>query len=565
MAILTKYMRYIIVFISMILIGFAKAQGTYTPLNTDTYHEMDRLDIQYGKILPMPHTAVKPYNKKWLAEYAESMYNSNIDLSPQTEFNLEYIMNDNSEWVDSFEIDRKPLWKIFYPEKASLFAVNTAAFTLRVNPVMQLHFAPELGDKLTFNITRGFELRAYVKKRLGFYFHLGSNLMRFPSFVREERVNRTFENVPGDAYYKKNKVEGQDYFTTRGYMTFNVIEHLDFQFGYDKNFIGNGYRSMMLSDNAAAYLFLKMNIRVWKINYQSIFAEITGQYARGLDRLLDKKYMATHHLNFSVTKWLDLGVFETTIMSRSNHFELHYLNPLIFYRSIEQALGSPDNAMIGFDYKANAASTMQFYGQFVLDEFNFAQIKQFNGWWGNKFALQQGFKYINVGGVKNLDLQLEYNMARPFMYTHSGKSGQQLANYTHYNQELAHPLGANFREVVGIVKYQPAKLPELSLQLKYINAVHGIDSTNTLYGGDIFQRSNGVLATNEYDNFVGQGVAYRTNYIEFMASYQFWHNMYADFNVSHRAVNSDVDSQDRSITWIGVGLRMNLAFKSMAY
>lgn len=545
------------------LISFG--QGTYTPLNTATYHEMDRLDIQYGKILPMPHTAVKPYNKKWLAEYAESMYNSNIEISPQTRFNLEYLLNDNSEWVDSFDLSKKPLFKIFYPERASMLAVNTDAFTLRLNPVLQMHFAPELDDKLTFNITRGFELRAYIKKRLGFYFHLGSNLMRFPTFVRDERVNRPFEHVPGDAYYKSYKVGGQDYFTTRGYMTFNVIDHLDFQFGYDKNFIGNGYRSMLLSDNAAASLFLKMNIRVWKINYQSIFTELTGQYDRGTDRLLDKKYGAFHHLNFSVTKWLDLGVFEGVIMSRSNNFELHYLNPLIFYRSIEQNLGSPDNALIGFDYKANVANTAQFYGQFVMDEFNFAQIKQFNGWWGNKYALQQGFKYINVGGIQNLDVQLEYNMARPFIYTHSQKSGQQLANYTHYNQELAHPLGANFREALAIVKYQPAKLPELNLQVKYINAVHGNDTTGTLYGGDIFQTSNGNLATNEFDNWVGQGTAYRTNFIEFMASYQFWHNMFADFNVSYRSVNSDIDEEDKHVVWIGAGLRMNLAFKSMHY
>ena len=558
-------MKYLILFITLIFVQFGFSQGTYTPLNTDSYHQMDRLDIQYGKVLPMPHTSVKPYNKKWIAEYAESMYNSNIGFSPQTRFNLEYLMNDNSEWVDSFNTGRKPLWKIFYPEEASMFAVNTKAFTARVNPSVQFHFAPELGDKLTFNIVRGFELRAYVKKRLGFYLYMGSNLMRFPSFVRDERVNREFENVPGDAYFKDYKVEGQDYFTTRGYMTFNVIDHLDFQFGYDKNFIGNGYRSMMLSDNAAAYMFLKMNVRVWKINYQSIFAELVGQYDRGLDRLLDKKYFAAHHLNFSVTKWLDVGFFEGVIMSRSNNFEFHYLNPRIFYRSIEQSLGSPDNAMVGFDYKANVAKTAQFYGQFVMDEFNFSQIKQFNGWWGNKYAIQQGFKYINVGGVQNLDVQLEYNLARPFMYTHSGKTGQHLANYTHYNQELAHPLGANFREALMIVKYQPQKLPALNLTLKYINAVHGGDTIGTLNGGDIFQRSNGILATNEYDNWVGQGVAARTQYIQFMASYQFWHNMYADFNISYRSINSDNNDFDASSTWIGVGVRVNTAFKQMTY
>ena len=77
-------MRYTIVLACLFFGIYTWGQGTYTPLNTDSYHEMNRLDIQYGKILPMPHTSVKPYNKKWLAQYAESMYNSNINLSPQT-------------------------------------------------------------------------------------------------------------------------------------------------------------------------------------------------------------------------------------------------------------------------------------------------------------------------------------------------------------------------------------------------------------------------------------------------------------------------------------------------
>ena len=174
-------------------------------------------------------------------------------------------------------------------------------------------------------------------------------------------------------------------------------------------------------------------------------------------------------------------------------------------------------------------------------------------------------KYINVGGINNLDVQLEYNMARPFIYTHNSNNGQQLANYTHYNQELAHPLGANFRETIFIARYQPAKVPELNLQFKFINAVHGQDSIGTLYGGDIFQQSNGNLATNEFDNWVGQGYAFRTNYVELTASYQFWHNMYADFNISYRTVNSDIDALDRSNTWIGLGLRMNVPYKTYTY
>ena len=58
-------MKYTIALACLFFGLYSWGQGTYTPLNTDSYHEMDRLDIQYGEILPMPHTSVKPYNKKW--------------------------------------------------------------------------------------------------------------------------------------------------------------------------------------------------------------------------------------------------------------------------------------------------------------------------------------------------------------------------------------------------------------------------------------------------------------------------------------------------------------------
>ncbi|MGB1248083.1 MAG: hypothetical protein ACPG4Z_04300 [Chitinophagales bacterium] len=558
-----NYMR-LFVFTCMLLsfVG-AKAQGTYSPLGENTYRIVDRMDIKYGKILSIPHTSVKPYNRTRLGAYAEELYNSNIELSRGDQFNLEYLLHDNTEWTDSFAYERKAFAKIFYPEESSMFAVNTNAFQLRLNPVAHINFANEFGDKTFFTNMQGLEMRASIKKKLSFYMYMGTNRMRFPSFVRDERINREYQNVPGDGYYKEYKDEGQDYFTARGYMTFNVLDHVDFQFGYDKQFIGNGYRSLFLSDNANAFLFLKMNINVWRINYQSIFAELTGQYIRGGDRLLDKKYGAFHHLNFNVTHWLDFGVFEGVMLNRSNHFELHYLNPLIFYRSVEQDLGSPDNSVIGFDYKANFLNSFSFYGQLLLDEFNFTHIRARDGWWANKYGLQFGLKYIDVAGINNLDAQIEYNVVRPFTYTHNSDSAHQLSNYTHYNQALAHPLGANFREFIFVANYQP--IPALQLQLEYINSVKGLDTIGTLNGGDIFQQSNGNLASNEFDNFIGQGVAYRVNYLHLLASYQFWHNMHADLDFGLRTVNSDIDAQDRTDFWIGAGLRFNVPYRKYNY
>lgn len=544
------------------------SQGSYVPLNTESYHMIDRFDIKYNKILPIAHSGVKPYNRTGIAEFAETMYNSNIDLKKSDISNLEYLMNDNAEWVDSFNTVNKPLLKFFYREKASFLHVSTKSFELRINPVVDFEYGSEFGNKPVYTSSKGFELRASLMKKLSLYTFLTDNQTRLPSFMREDAIGGEYANLPENAYWKEFKDLGQDYFKVRGYLAFNLLKHIDVQFGYDKQFIGNGYRSLLLSDNAAPFLFLKTNLKVWKINYQSIWGEMIGQYKRGGDRLLDKKYAVFHHLNFNAAKWLDVGVFEGVTLTRSNQFEWHYLIPIIFYRSIEQSLGSPDNSVIGFDFKANFLRHFQLYGQFMLDEFNFSHIKANDKWWANKFGVQAGLKYIDVANISNLDLQLEYNMVMPYTYTHysapatDSTAGNQIANYTHYNQALAHPLGANFSEIVVLVNYQPVQLPNLNISLKYINAVVGVDTvksdgTMSNYGGDIFSPTHQGLVENEFGNYLRQGNAHRINMFELKATYQFWHNMYGILKVGTRSLNSDIDAEDGTSTWFSLGIRIN--------
>lgn len=561
-------MKHLLYFAILLVSQLVYSQGSYVPLNTESYRMIDRFDIRYNKILPIPHSSVKPYNRTGVAEYAEAMYNSNIDVKKADIHNLKYLMNDNAEWVDSFSTKNKPLLKIFYREKASLLHASTKAFEVRINPVVDFDYGTEIGDKPLYMSSKGFELRATLLKKLSLYTFLTDNQTRLPTFMRNDAVNGRYKNLPENAYWKEFGDVGQDYFKVRGYLSFNLLKHIDIQFGYDKQFIGNGYRSLYLSDNAAPFLFLKTNLKVWRINYQSIYGEMIGQYKRAGDRLLDKKYAVFHHLNYNVTNWLDIGVFEGVSLARSNQFEWHYLIPIIFYRSIEQSLGSPDNSVIGFDFKANFLRHFQLYGQFVLDEFKFSEIKAGNNWWANKFGVQAGLKYIDVVNVPNLDLQLEFNMVMPYTYTHysppgtDSTQGRQVANYTHYNQALAHPLGANFTEFVALVNYQPVKLPNLNLSLKYINAVVGVDSmkldgTLSNYGGDIFRPTHQGLVENEYGNYLRQGNAHRISMFEFKATYQFWHNMYAIMKVGTRSLNSDLDWEDNTSTWFNLGVRIN--------
>ncbi len=180
--------------------------------------------------------------------------------------------------------------------------------------------------------------------------------------------------------------------------------------------------------------------------------ELISQYARITDYQYPKKYAVVHHLSYNAAKWLNLGLYENVVFSRADYFDFSYLNPVIFLVSAQQQNGSPDKTTAGIDFKANIGHSTQFYGQLVINEFVFSQILHYSrGWWGNKQGLQLGFKYIDIFNVKNLDLQIETNLVRPYTYSHN----DTVSNYSHYNQPLAHPLGSNFSEFIVIARYQP--------------------------------------------------------------------------------------------------------------
>jgi hypothetical protein len=546
----------------LLIINTSIAQGTYIPLHSDAYHLIDRLDIEYGKVLPQMSTTVKPFNRKQIAEYVEQIPKNNIlNKGKRFDFNQGYLMNETSEWLlDTVIKSKKKVW-IFYPEPASLFMVNRNNFVLKINPVLQVQLGKETGEQLLFFNTRGAEFRGHIAKRVGFYTYITSTLARFPSYVQQRIADE--QAIPGEGYWKEYRITGQDYFTARGYITFNIARHIDFQFGHDKNFIGNGYRSLFLSDFSNNQFFLKIQTNVWRITYTNLFTEFIVQYARGSDRLLDKKYGAFHHLNIHAAQWLDIGLFEGVVFRRNNHFELQYLNPIIFYRAIEQALGSPDNAVVGLDFKSNIARHVSLYG-FFLDEYNFKNIIKRNGWWANKFGIQAGAKYINAFGLKHFDLQAEFNMVRPYTYTHNTVN----SNYTHYNQPLAHPLGANFYEFVAIARYQITS--RLNLTTRIIYAIKGADTTGVNFGGNIFLPTTNPVNTTlnvyqEFGNMMTQGVKQNILFFNLILSYQLRHNFYFDFNTSFRNVSSSYDSFDRNDLLANFGVRWNIPFRTYEF
>jgi hypothetical protein len=266
--------------------------------------------------------------------------------------------------------------------------------------------------------------------------------------------------------------------------------------------------------------------------------------------VLPRKYFRMNYLSINATKWLNVGLFDAVMFGRKDHFDFQYLIPVLFLRPAESDIGSGDNALVGLNVKANIKKKVQLYGQLILDEFVAKELTKNRGFWANKFGYQLGLKYPDVFGISNLDLQLESNRVRPFTYSHY----DTVADYSHFNQPFAHPLGANFQEYISILRYQP--LPRLFLQAKMIHYRQGLDSLGTNSGSNV--KRNYRTRSRDYGYSVGGGNTVKSLNASFLASYELRENLFLDANVQNRTYNAQLGTNQKT-TVFSVGFRWNMA------
>ena len=576
------------------------SQKTGLPLGNEAYHIMDRLEIKTD-LIPDFHSSTKYHLRGDVVNYALKVDTARTTFSIKDRRDLFYIYRDNNEafiggrpdksnvesqkvYTDSTEtfytikdntvgenqespyyfLSKKPLLKQFYKTPANLWEIDRKDFYIRVNPIINGKAFTAKDDDFLFLNQRGIEIRGGIDGKVFFHTSILESQARFADYVRDQI--REDQAVPGAGFYKAynsrvvDTEDAQDFLLAQGYVGFNISKHVYAQLGHGRNFIGDGYRSMFLSDFGNNYFYLKLNARVWKFHYQTLFAELNAAGARDDvgDVLIPKKYTAMHHLSYNVTKNLNIGIFEAVMFNRNNDFELQYLNPVIFYRTVEQAVGSSDNALVGLDFKWNLLNRFQLYGQLLLDEFKFDELFiERRGWWANKYGIQLGLKYIDMLGIDHLDGQIEYNSARPYTYTHRDSS----ASYTHYNQPLAHPLGANFKEVVFRLRYQAGKKWLIKPRLIYM--VYGEDLNSQNWGGNLLKPH--VTRVMNFDNEIGQGVNTKTLIGGLDISYELRHNLNLDFHYFYRKKNSEQDALDLTTSYFGGGIRLNFANRNLDF
>jgi len=357
-------------------------------------------------------------------------------------------------------------------------------FNFQVRPIVDLQAGYDgLTKKFLGETSGGAHVKLNINNDFTFALTAVGGRVSYPNFT-DTFVKQT-GLIPGMGRAFSNHDGSYSYANLSGYVSYSPSKVFNFQLGNGKHFIGDGYRSLLLSDVANNNPYFGINANVWRIQY-NVWYSWMQDFSRydGTQKSLQNKFGTFHYLSFNATKELSISFFENIVWqgtdtNRVRGFDVNYLNPIVFYRPQEYSVGSPDNAMMGLNVSGKLFKCLKLYGQLALDEFFLKEIKARKGWWANKQGWQLGAKYINAFKVKGLTLQAEYNQVRPYTYSH----GSVQQNYASYGQALAHPLGANFKEYLGFVSYR-ARRWMLSLQGVY--AVQGRDPGNVNLGSNIF-------------------------------------------------------------------------------
>jgi len=390
-----------------------------------------------------------------------------------------------------------------------LFDVKTKDYTFYGDFLADLQIGRDIPNKINTDInTRGYQFGGTVGTKFSFYTSGYENQAKFPAYLNDYVQKIGF--VPGQAYDRDIGVSSTtaDWSYVTATLSYTPIKQLNITMGEDKTFIGDGYRSLLLSDFAANYPLLRLTANLGKVQYMMMWAYLADREAIRFDSFGNnrRKWGVFHYLDWNITNRLSLGYFNALIASEADDngsphgFDINYINPLLFSNSLNSKSAQPDNAFIGFTGKYKVFDKSAIYGQVLLGGSNSA---------GNSNGIQVGLRGADLFAVTNFNYLFEFNTAKPYTYA----SKQPITSYTEFNEPLGDPLGANFNEYIGILNYSIGRFDFMG-QLNY--ARYGLDPANADFGRDLNKAYNPATAAS---GPVGQGIPTKLYFAEGTISY----------------------------------------------
>ena len=453
-----------------------------------------------------------------------------------------------------------------YRDGESLVAVDGDGYAVRLQPLAYLSLGAtrktardgEDGSQTTWQNTRGIRASGHVGP-IFFESRLEEN-QRLP-----ERNEFTGHTAPRYNFVKQKDGRTYDYFLASGLIGYRS-RFYEIRFGRDRAHWGMGEGTLVLSDYAAPFDQLQIRTKFWRIQYTNLYARRIRPIERGnvASEVFPQNWMVMHQLAIDLPGRVQLAFDEITLFAEDSlganraGFELSYLNPVIFYRTIEGDIGSPDNVLLAGSVAWIPVNGYRLYTQLLIDELRLSEVG--NDWWGNKWGYLLGVQMADPGWgphrIRGLDFRMEYTRQRPYLYSHRSES----TAFVHSGDLLGHPAGPNSWDLSTFTRYMPHPRLEIALTTAFTRRGRNTETEN--YGSDPTLSYNTRVA--EYGVVTLQGVRQDQILVEGRAAYELLPSLFVEGIVRYESIDDAETGRDRYVT-VGGQLRWGLPFQSRRY
>jgi hypothetical protein len=336
--------------------------------------------------------------------------------------------------------------------RENLAIISSTDFYLTIDPVFNFEVGKDFadnGDELLTTNSRGILVQGNITKKIYFRTDFYETQSYFPVYV--DSMIKSTTVVPGQGRRKGFKDGGADYPVVTGIVNYQATKNLNLQFGQDKMFIGNGYRSLLLSDNSAPFLFFQAGLNLFKnkLNYHANWASLqtlekVHQGNSTGDDLFAKKQANFNYLSYKPNSMFEIGVFEGVMwetwnpQTGSQPFDAVFLNPIPFLTTALKSNDTLTSSLLGLNTFVKPFQRVGFYWQL---SYNVQKTGIGN---------QVGVKWYDAFSVKGFNLQSELNIVEQGVYGTQNK----YTDYFSYNQPLATQQMEDYSELLLIANYR---------------------------------------------------------------------------------------------------------------
>jgi len=409
---------------------------------------------------------------------------------------LNQLIRDSSKQYNSFT-------EVLF--KKHLFEAKGKDYYVTISPAADLQLGKDLSDtneRRLFQNTRGIAVEVDLFTKFSFFTSFFENQARYSSYqtAHYQAAGELYPNQSNGQYSLQNASipssgrtkpfgnDGFDYAYAMGNMVYQPCYFLTISAGNTPQFVGHGYRSLLLSDNTAPAPFIHLNATFLSkfeidVSRSRLMNLIRKPVSTSVEAYYESKALSTFYFTYKPTSNVRISLFEGMVWSKGDSIVSKRVHPL-FYAPLpmlgELVLDQEEvNSIQGLNVSWQLKNH-HLYGQWAIGRLSFRHQ-----------AWQLGYRGFGLFGLKNWMVQLEYNHVGKGMYT----SENERLNYSHFNHALAHVKGNGFDEFILRSTFEYKRMyGEIKSVFYHLNeykngALLPVQRTESLTNGSLFNNS----------------------------------------------------------------------------